>query len=158
MKIIIIAALSENNVIGMNGGVPWQSSPDMSHFKETTLGFPVIMGRKTFESIGTPLKERLNIIITTHPELFIKFRDVKCFLSLNEALVYCKGKNFSKVFIAGGGMIYKEAIGIADEMILSRMNFECQGDTYFPHIEPSIWEVKEKRILSDFQIITYRKI
>lgn len=157
MKKVIIAAISQNNVIGKNGNIPWHSKEELKHFKDTTIGFPVIMGRKTFESLGKPLVKRLNIIITSHPELFIKFVDIKCFYNVKDALIFCEKSNFDMVFIAGGGKLYSEAIEFADELVISKMNFQSQGDTFFPYIDPEIWTEKENILYKDFKVVIYRK-
>lgn len=157
MKIVIIAAVSKNNIIGKEGKIPWHFPEELKHFKETTTRFPVIMGRKTFESIGKPLINRMNIIITSHPELFIKFEEVKCFPNLKEALLYCEKNNHEKVFVAGGGAVYTEALCFADEMIISRMNIETDGDTFFPPIEADAWNEKNRIVKNNFEIVTYSK-
>jgi dihydrofolate reductase len=155
--LIIIAAVAQNNVIGKNGKIPWNSKEELAFFKETTMGFPVIMGRKTFESIGRPLQGRLNLIITTHPELFIKFEEVKCFFSLGSAVDYCQSCGSEKVFIAGGSGIYNEAINLADELIISRMMFNSEGDTFFPEINPDKWIPVVKEPKQDFEINIYKR-
>jgi dihydrofolate reductase len=157
LKKIIIAAISRNNVIGKEGNIPWHSDEELKHFKDTTLGYPIIMGRRTFESIGKPLIKRLNIIITSHPELFIKFVDIKCFFSVKEALNFCEMSNYDKVFIAGGGKLFEDTINYADEMIISQMNFHSEGDTFFPVIDPEIWTEKENILFKEFKVATYRK-
>ncbi len=157
MKVIIIAAVSENNVIGNKGKIPWHSREDLLFFKETTVGFPVIFGRRTFESISRPLEKRINIVITTHPELFIKFKEVKCFFSLKEALDFCDESGFEKVFIAGGSQLYKEALKHSAQIILSRMPFECEGDKFFPEIESRDWAVESTEKRKEFEIFFYKR-
>ncbi len=157
MKIIIIAAVSGNNVIGREGAIPWHSREELSYFKEATYGFPVIMGKNTFLSIGKPLTGRLNIIITSNPQLFIKFEDIKCFFNLKEALFFCENNYFERVFIAGGAKLYSEAIEKADEMIISRMNFDVEGDTFFPYIDPEIWDKTKGEKYNEFETYIYTK-
>lgn len=157
MKSVIIAAVSENNVIGNKGGIPWHSKEELLFFKETTIGFPVIFGRRTFESVGKPLEKRINIVITTHPELFIKFKEVKCFSSLHEALNYCKELGIEKAFIAGGSEIYREALPLADEMIISRMPFECGGDRFFPEFSIDEWYAASREKRNEFEIFVYKR-
>jgi dihydrofolate reductase len=157
LKIVIIAAVSRNNVIGYEGKIPWHSREELKHFKESTLGFPVIMGRKTFESIGEPLKGRQNLIITSNPGFFSQFEEIKCFAKLKEAFLFCEKSNFEKVFIAGGARVYEEAITIADELMISRMNFEAEGDKYFPEIMPGEWDEVENKKNNEFEILIYRR-
>ena len=158
MKIIIIAALSKNGVIGRtNGEMPWHLKEEFRHFKNTTMGFPIIMGRKTFESLGKPLKGRLNIVVTRNQNLKLDFDEVKKFYSLKESLEYCLSLGKEKVFITGGGEIYNQAIGIADEMILSFLSFDAEGDVYFPKIDQNIWKEESREKRSEFEIVNYAR-
>ncbi|HEY6626612.1 MAG TPA: dihydrofolate reductase, partial [Ignavibacteriaceae bacterium] len=110
MKIVIIAAIARNGVIGKsNGEMPWHVKEEFQHFKKTTLGSAVIMGRKTFETLGKPLKGRENIIITRNKDFKVDFDETKLCHSLEEALKYCESKKYEKVFIIGGGEIYRQA-------------------------------------------------
>jgi dihydrofolate reductase len=156
LKIIVISAVAQNGVIGRsNGDMPWHIKEEFQHFKKTTLGFPVIMGRKTFETLGKPLKGRLNIIITRDKERTFEFDDVKKFYSLNEAIDYCRTLNPEKTFIIGGGEIYMQGIDIADEMIISFLDFEADGDVYFPEIDEEIWKTESKEKRSWIEIVHY---
>ena len=159
MKVIIIAAISRNGVIGRsNGEMPWHLKEEFQHFKNTTMGFPIIMGRKTFESLGKPLKGRLNIVVTRNQNLKLDFDEVKKFYSLKESLDYCLSIGKEKVFITGGGEIYKQAIGIADEMILSFLTFDAEGDVYFPKIDTEVWKEESREKRNEFEIVRYVKI
>ena len=156
MKLIIIAAIAKNNVIGrLNGEMPWHVKEEFQHFKQTTLGSPIIMGRKTFETLGKPLKGRENIIVTRNKNFEVEFEDVKIFHSLEESIRYCKLKNYEKVFIIGGGNLYKQAIPVVDEMILSFMKFEAEGEVKFPEIQNNIWKKVSKEDREQFEIIRY---
>lgn len=156
MKIVIISAVAKNGVIGRsNGEMPWHNKEEFQHFKSTTLGFPVVMGRKTFNALGKPLKGRLNIVVTRNKGLNFQFDDVKKFLSLNEAVEYCKTLDYEKIFIIGGGEIYNQGIIIADEMILSIMDLDAVGEVSFPEIDENIWKIEKKEKRKDFEIIKY---
>jgi dihydrofolate reductase len=158
LKLIIISAVAQNSVIGRsNGDMPWNVKEEFQHFKNTTLGFPIIMGRKTFETLGKPLQGRLNIVITRDKERSFEFDDVKKFYSLNKAIEYCRTLNKEKAFIIGGGEIYKQAISLADEMIISFMNFEAEGDVYFPGIDEKIWKAESKEKRNQFDIVHYKR-
>ncbi len=158
MKIIIISAIAQNRVIGRsNGDMPWHIKEEFQHFKNTTLGFPIIMGRKTFNALGKPLKGRLNIVITRDKALRFEFDDVKKFYSLNEAIEYCKTLKTEKIFVIGGGDVYKQAIKIADEMILSFLTFEAEGDIYFPEIDEKVWKVTSRKKRDQFEIVFYAR-
>jgi len=154
LKIIIIAAVSKNGVIGRtNGEMPWHLKEEFRHFKNTTMGFPIIMGRKTFESLGKPMKGRLNIVVTRNQNLKLEFDEVKKFYSLKESLEYCLSLGKEKVFITGGGEIYNQAIGIADEMILSFLSFDAEGDVYFPKRYQNIWKEVSREKRSECEIV-----
>ncbi len=157
MKIIIIAAISQNNVIGKEGKIPWHSSAELKHFKATTMGNPIIMGRKTFESIGKALPGRLNIVITSRPEKFNETDDLLAFVSLDKALEYCREQNSPKVFIIGGASLYKEALKFADEMILTKMKFEVEGDTFFPDFKKAQWHLKSSEDQDEFIVEVYER-
>lgn len=153
MRIIIISAIAQNGVIGKaNGEMPWHEREEFQHFKKTTLGFPVIMGRKTFETLGKPLKGRENIIVTKNDNFKIDFEGTQVIHSLREAIEYCRSKNSEKAFIIGGGQIYNQAILFADEMILSFMKFEADGDVKFPEFNYNEWEVVSKEDREKFEI------
>ncbi len=158
MKKIIISAVAKNGVIGRSTGeMPWHSKEEFQHFKSTTFGFPIIMGRVTFETLGKPLKGRLNIILTKRSNFNYNFDEVKIFNTLTEAYKFCEEQNFEKVFVIGGAQIYKEALGTIDEMLISIMDFEADGDVFFPEIDKNIWEVASRDRRNEFEILTYRR-
>lgn len=142
MKISIIAALDSKNGIGKNGQLPWHISEDLKRFKQITSGHTVIMGRKTFESIGKPLPERTNIIITRdkdfNPHKFYSSEncDVLTANSLEEAiekaLQQTQGKQNEEVFVIGGGKVYEQAIAKADKLYLTQVDGDFNCDTFFP--------------------------
>lgn len=159
MRIIIIAAIANNGVIGRaNGEMPWHVKEEFQHFKQTTLGSAVIMGRKTFETLGKPLKGRENIIITRNKDFRVDFHEIKLCNSLEESINYCGSKNYEKAFIIGGGNIYRQALPIADEMILSFMKFEAEGEIKFPEIQNDIWQLISTEDREQFEIRKYVKI
>ncbi|MCF8355605.1 MAG: dihydrofolate reductase [Melioribacteraceae bacterium] len=157
MKIIIIAALAQNNVIGKDGSIPWHSKAEFQHFKKTTMGFPIIMGRKTFDSIGKPLKGRLNIVLSRDVNYLSPHPEVIKFESLEYAVRYCLSAKFEKVFIIGGAELYNTAIPDADELLLTRMPFEIEGDTFFPEIDKEIWELKNTENHEEFRVESYER-
>lgn len=158
MIISLIVAVARNGVIGKSTGeMSWHVSEEFKHFKETTEGHPVLMGRKTFETLGKPLKERLNIVLTKNPGYKTAFNDVLIFTSLDEAVDYCRKNNFEKIFIIGGAEIYKTALPIVDEMIISRMKFEAEGDVYFPAFDEKEWSVEKIMDKELFEVYLYRR-
>ncbi len=158
MKIIIISAVARNGVIGRsNGEMPWHVKEEFQHFKKTTLGFPIIMGRVTFETLGKPLKDRLNVVVSSRPDYSLPFKEVKIFRSLKDAVEAVMKLNPEKIFIIGGGKVYRQSMNIADEMIISIMKFEAEGDVLFPKIDPETWKEASREEREQFEIITYVK-
>ena len=124
MNKIIIASVSLNGIIGRGGKTPWHSKSDLNHFRETTLDHPVVMGRRTFESIGNILDRRINIVLSRDSDSPLnKYPGVVLCTSLDIAYDYCQKNNFAKIFIIGGAQIFNQTINDADEMIISRINF-----------------------------------
>jgi len=136
--ISIIVAADENNAIGIDGNLLTHLPNDLKYFKTVTQGHPVIMGRKTFESLPKgALPNRRNIAITQNKEL--QFERCEMVSSINEAIELCKDE--SEIFIIGGGTIYKEAIELADKLYLTRIHHQFENaDTYFPEVDPAIWK------------------
>jgi dihydrofolate reductase len=130
MKISMIAAMSENRVIGKSNDIPWRIHGEQKRFRSLTTGKAVIMGRKTFESIGKPLPNRRNIIITRDQTYAANGCEVVG--SLQEALALTKGEE--EVFIGGGETIYKEALPLADRIYLTTIHFKVDGDRFFPQV------------------------
>lgn len=156
MKKIIISAVARNGVIGKSSGeMPWHSKEEFSHFKSTTLGFPIIMGRKTFDALGEPLKKRLNIVLTRNMNTKFSSPEVIIFDSLQNAYDFCSTKGFEKIFVIGGAEIYKQAMTSVDELLISYMKFNAEGDVYFPEIDLNVWEVKSIDSRNEFDIYTY---
>lgn len=155
MQKIIIAAVTKNNVLGNDGKVPWHSNEELKHFKRTTIGFPVIMGRKTWEAIGVPLAGRLNIVVTKNQDYVIPFHEVIIFDTLKSAISFCTSAKRGKIFFIGGGQIYEQMIDKADEIILSVMDFETEGDVFFVKIDESRWLLNSSEIFTDFTVHHY---
>ncbi len=156
MKKIIISAIAKNNVIGKSSGeIPWHSKEEFAHFKSTTLGFPIIMGRKTFESLRKPLKNRLNIVLTSNNSLGSEFPEIITFDTLEKAYNFCIDNNYEKVFIIGGSQIYNSALKDADELLISYMKFNAEGDIVFPKIDQTVWKIKSIINKDEFDIYTY---
>lgn len=160
MRRIIIAAVAKNGVIGKSDNtMPWHISEEFKHFKNTTIGYVLIMGRRTFESLGKPLKKRLNIVITRKKDYQPPFENVYVVNSLESAIEYCRQGTYEKVFISGGAEIYRQALakGYVDEMILSHLDFDAQGDVFFPDFEPSDWKIGSREKREQFEIVWYEK-
>jgi len=144
--ISLIAALSRNRVIGANGGLPWHLPEDSRHFRRTTMGKPVILGRKTFESMDGPLDGRENIVVTQQPGY--RAPDCRVAASLKQALELAKDRD--EVMICGGEAIYREALPLADRMYLTFVDGDFAGDTHFPEYDPREWqEVASRDVAKD---------
>ena len=162
MGVSLIAAIAENNVIGKDNDLIWRLPADLKFFKETTSGHAIIMGRKNYESIGRPLPNRQNIIITRNPEYQVE----GCLVvnSLEAALEAAQANGDTEPFIIGGGEIYKMALPLVDKMYITRVHEEFDGDTFFPDVDYSKWdELKRERREPDeknvhpFTILIYKK-
>ena len=130
MRVSIIAAMAKNRVIGIDNGLPWHLPEDLKHFKETTQGKTIIMGRKTFESMGRALPKRRNIVVSRNPEFEAEGCEVTS--SLERALELCRQADDQEVFIIGGHSLFKDGLNIADRLYLTVIDKEFEGDTYFP--------------------------
>lgn len=146
MTLSIIAAMGSNRVIGDHNTLPWHLPADFQHFKKLTMGHSVIMGRKTYESIGKPLPKRRNIVITRQAGLEI--RGCKVVGSLEDAIQLAR--NEAEVFVIGGAQIFEQALPFANRMHLTFIDNEFSGDTYFPEYKIGEWrETKRKKISAD---------
>ena len=135
----IVVAMTSNHVIGQNGDMPWHLPADLVHFKELTSGHAIIMGRRTWESIGKPLPNRLNIVVTRQENYAAG--DVTVVHSLEGGIV---AAGIQRTFLIGGGEMYKEALPIASQMHITRIDALIEGDTKFPEIDESIWQCKSR--------------
>jgi len=156
-EIIIIAAMAENRVIGKDNAMPWTIKGNLAHFKEMTMGYPCIMGRKTWESLPKkPLPGRLNIIISRTMNADKELNDIKAFSSLSSAIEHCSG--CEKIFICGGESVYAQAMPFATKIDLTLIPGQYDGDTYFPQIDESCWTKTDTVKHDNFSVINYNKI
>lgn len=139
MILSLIAAVSENNVIGRDGKVPWQLPTDLKLFKQLTMGHYLIVGRKTYESIGRPLPGRRMIVLSKQQGY--KVEGCQTAGSLSHAIEIARMAGEAEAFIGGGAEVYAEALPLADRFYLSRVHAEFKGDTHFPIFDPSAWKV-----------------
>jgi dihydrofolate reductase len=135
MNIAIIAAVSDNGVIGHQGRIPWHISDDLKRFKRLTLGHAVIMGRKTYQSIGKPLAGRVNVVLTRQ----LAIPGVTCFPNLASALSHLRELNMATAFIIGGSEVYREALPLANRLHLTIVHRHVTGDATFPEFDRSDW-------------------
>lgn len=163
MEKCIIVAIADNNAIGKDNALLWHISEDLKFFKQTTLGCPVIMGRKTFESIGRPLPKRMNIIVSRRgydaPE------GVVVVDSLEKAYAAAQEQGSEKCFVIGGGQIYAQALDSADRLIITHVHTVIEeADTFFPQIDPQVWlPVDRSELMTDpengyeFEFVQYKR-
>ncbi|RZK47845.1 MAG: dihydrofolate reductase [Pedobacter sp.] len=135
MNISIVVAISQNNAIGKNNQLLWHLPADLKHFKEITSGNCIIMGRKTYDSIGRPLPNRRNVVITRNAAL--KIENVEVVTSLEDAISLCE--NEQEIFIIGGAEIYKEALALTDTIYLTTVHQDYDADAFFPEIKCEDW-------------------
>ena len=153
MKVIIIAAIARNRVIGKNGKLPWHIPEDLQRFKRITSGHAVIMGRKTYDSLENPLPNRTIVVITSRA-----INGVKSYPSLEYALEALK--NEPEVYVIGGGRVFSDALKYADELLLTLIEKEVEGDTYFPPYQELLHSnfhlVNEQRF-AGFSFLDYKR-
>jgi dihydrofolate reductase len=134
-RITLVAARARDGAIGRDNTLPWHLPEDLQHFKATTLGHPIVMGRRTFESIGRPLPGRRTIVVSRDAG----WSPPGCerAASLEDAISRCAG--LPEVFVVGGGQLYAEAMPAADRLIVTDVEIDVDGDTFFPPIDPAVW-------------------
>lgn len=164
MKISIIVAKAKNNVIGKDNQLIWRLSADLQLFKSHTTGHHIIMGRKTYESVGKPLPNRTSIVITNNPDFKVPDGHLVAH-SLEEAIQICIGKKLDNIFIIGGAEIYRQALPIADELMVTEVYAMPEGDVFFPEIDNNEWKIvsttsylKDEKNEYDFDFVVYKKI
>lgn len=137
----IVVAAAENNVIGKDNGLVWHLPADLRHFKQITMGHPILMGRKTYESIGKPLPGRTSVIVTSQED----YAADGCLVahSLQEAIEQAKALD-ENIYIIGGAEIYKKALPLTDTIYLTRLHHVFDGDVYFPELDEKEWETVEQ--------------
>jgi dihydrofolate reductase len=163
MTIALIAAISQNRVLGKNNELVWHLPKDMRWFKTKTMGYPVVMGRKTFESFGNPLPGRTNIVITRNPDYRPEGTIVVA--SLEAALAEAARYHTDTIFVAGGAEIYRQALPLADTMYLTHVHAQVEGDAFFPEFSEVQWQpVATESVPADekhaypFDFVTWKRV
>jgi dihydrofolate reductase len=152
MKISVIAAMAKNRVIGMNNQMPWHLSADLKRFKAITMSSPIIMGRKTFESIGKPLPGRTNIVITRNPHYLP--HGCLVFNNLDTAIERaCQLAN--EIFVIGGAELYRAVLSKAETIYLTEIIKDFPGDTFFPDLHPTEWREQERLTVADDESVDF---
>jgi dihydrofolate reductase len=159
-KFSIIVAMARNRTIGVNNTLPWRCPEDLKYFKALTMGHHMIMGRKTFDSIGKPLPGRTTVVVTRNADLEI----AGCVIahSLNEAFAACTGDE--EIFIVGGAELYRQAVSVADTLYITEIQQDVEGDAHFPEFDKSAWQETSREVHTqdapqplEFHFVTYRK-
>ncbi|HCR75912.1 MAG TPA: dihydrofolate reductase [Chryseobacterium sp.] len=158
----IVVAMGEKNEIGFENQLLWHLPKDLKHFKEITSGHPVIMGRKTYESIGKPLPNRTNIVVSRKTDWFEE--GILIVGSIKEAIKFAK-KIDEEVFIIGGGKIYEQTMDVVDKLEVTLVKADLEADTFFPKIDPKIWKKtdeicheKDEKNQYDFCFQTFERV
>jgi dihydrofolate reductase len=164
MKIVIVAAIGENNVIGRDGALPWRLKSDLKHFRKVTLNRPVIMGRKTYVSIGKPLTDRTNIVLTS--DLGLVAPGAVLATSMDAAFAYARKdadkRGVDEIMVIGGSDVFAAALPMAERLEITHVHASPEGDSYFPPIDPQVWReaAREKHAAgpdddASFAVATY---
>ena len=162
MRLALVAAVAENGVIGVDGGMPWHYPEDLRRFKQTTMGHPVVMGRRTYESIasrlGGPLPARTNVVLSRQadldlPEGAVHATDVEAALAAAAAAL---DGDQETVYVAGGGSVYEQLLPEADELRVTEIPEAPNGDAHFPEIG-EVWTVVDRETDGELSFVTYRR-
>ena len=153
MTVTLIAAVARNGVIGADGGIPWHLPEDFAHFKATTLGHTLVMGRATYESIGRPLPGRTTIVVTRDPAWSAD--GVLVAHSLKEALTIAGD---AEVFVAGGATVYEAALPYADAQLVSEVDLEPEGDTFYPRVDTEVWTEVSREPHEGFTVVRWERL
>jgi dihydrofolate reductase len=160
-RLSLIVARARNGVIGRDGTLPWRLPEDLAHFKRTTMGHPIVMGRRTWHSIGRPLPGRRSIVISRDADL--KLEGAEAVTSIEAALARCADAD--EVFIIGGAQIYALALPRADRVYATEIDADFPGDTCFPSLDPAHWRVASRQMHAAtpergfaFSFVTYERV
>jgi len=151
-RVVLVAAVADNGVIGADGDIPWRIPEDFAHFKRTTLGHTLVMGRATYDSIGRPLPGRTTIVLTRTPDW--SSDGVLVAPSLEAALALAEDLP-GDVMIAGGATVYAAALPVADEQVLSEVHRSPDGDTRYPSFDRSVWVESSREAHDGFDVVRW---
>jgi len=166
IEIVLVAAVADNGIIGQGGALPWRLKSDMQHFRRSTMGKPVVMGRKTFVSLGKPLAGRTNIVVSRDPT----FAAVGALVAptMEVALTAARGdalrRGANEIAVIGGADIYAQTLARADKLVITRVHLQPSGDTAFPAIDSDVWQETERtdhvagaQDDASFSVLVYRR-
>ena len=166
MIISILVAMNEELLIGVNNDLPWKLQDDLEHFKNYSLNKPIIMGRKTYESIGRPLPNRINYVVS---KTIDQIEGAHVFTStesaINNAKDYCIKNSLNEIVVIGGGFLFRDTLSVTNKLVLTRVDCDIDGDVFYPEIDLSNWLEKDSISFSkdadndyDFIVSTYEKV
>jgi dihydrofolate reductase len=155
VRVVIVAAVGRNRVIGVDGGLPWRIPEDLARFKAMTMGHALVMGRATFESIGRPLQGRSNIVLTRRPGWSHEGVEPAASFAVALAIAADRGQD---VYVAGGADVYRQALEVADAMELTEVDASPEGDTWFPEVNWASWEETGRVEHPGFDFATYERV
>ncbi|HTS16242.1 MAG TPA: dihydrofolate reductase [Verrucomicrobiae bacterium] len=154
MTLALIVAMTKDRVIGDQGKIPWHIREDLQRFKRLTMGHPIIMGRRTYESIGKPLPGRTNIVLTRSAALAARPAVLR-FSDLGAALDHCRAKGESLVFVIGGAKVYEAALPLADKLFITEVHRSVSGDAKFPDYDRAAWKETAREDGSESSFVEY---
>ena len=157
MTVTLVAAIARNGVIGVDGGLPWHLPDDLRRFKELTLGHVLVMGRKTYESIGHPLPGRATIVVTRSPSWDSAAAEVRVAGSVSDAIEAAAALD-DEVFVVGGAQVYAAALALADRLELTWVDAEPEGDTTFPELDGRDWLQVRREEADGAAYATYERV
>ncbi len=159
MRVVLVAAVAANGVIGADGETPWHLPADLAHFRRTTVGHPVVMGRRTYESIrravGSPLPDRTNVVLTSRPAALSD--EVVAVSSVDAALAAAGETGAEVAYVVGGGSVYEQFLPHADRMVLTELHRAVEGDTRFPAVAWERWREVDREGHENFDVVTYTR-
>jgi dihydrofolate reductase len=157
MTVTVLVAVARNGVIGVDGGLPWHLPDELALFKETTMGHVLVMGRRTYESVGRPLPGRTTVVVTRQPDWQVEAEQVHRAGSVTEALEFAAAID-DEVFVVGGAQIYSEALPVADRLAITFVDAEPEGDTIFPEVDWSQWREVRRTHGEGWTHVTYQRV
>ncbi len=154
-RVVLVAAVAENGVIGADGGLPWSLPEELRHFRATTLGHTVVMGRRTYESIGRPLPGRTNVVVTRDPDWHRA--GVHVAGDVGAAIALARGLE-GDVMVIGGGQVYAAAMPLATHQVLTEVHAAPDGDTYYPATDRSLWRETGREAHDGYDVVRWERV
>lgn len=157
-RVLLVAAVARNRVIGAGPDIPWRIPGEQAEFKKLTLGHALVMGRTTYESIGRPLPGRTTIVLSRDPAYDPGHPEVRVARSMLDALARAATLPEGEVIVAGGAQVYADAMGLASELVISEVPLEPEGDALFPVIDPAVWFEADRERFEGYDRVWYERV